>query len=59
MCTASCDNGDLRLIGGDSEYEGLLEVCFDQRWGTINVAGWTLSDNQVACGQLGFDSIGE
>ena len=40
-------------------YEGLLEVCFDQRWGTINEAGWTLSDNQVACRQLGFDTIGE
>ena len=40
-------------------YEGLLEVCFDERWGTINVAGWTASDTQVACRQLGFDTIGE
>ena len=35
--------------------EGLLEVCFSQRWGTINEDGWTSSDTQVACRQFGFE----
>ena len=53
----SCDDGDLRLVGGETEYEGLLEVCFSQRWGTVNGDGWSASDTQVACRQLGFDGI--
>ena len=51
----TCDDGDLRLFGGESESEGLLEVCFSQRWGTINEDGWTTRDTQVACRQLGFE----
>ena len=35
--------------------EGLLEICFSQRWGTVNGDGWTYSDAQVACRQLGFE----
>ena len=53
--TVSCDDGDLRLVGGETEYEGLLEVCFSQRWGTVNGNGWSVIDTQVACRQLGFD----
>ena len=52
--TVDCEDGDLRLFGGESESEGLLEVCFSQRWGTINGDGWTSHDTQVACRQLGF-----
>ena len=55
MVTVSCDDGDLRLVGGETEYEGLLEVCFSQRWGTVNGDGWSASDTQVACRQLGVD----
>ena len=59
MCTVSCDDGDLRLVGGETEYEGLLEVCFSQRWGTVNGDGWSVIDTQVACRQLGFDAVGK
>ena len=58
ICIVSCDDGDLRLAGGDSESEGRLDICFSQRWGTINGDGWTLSDTQVACRQLGFENAG-
>ena len=54
--TVSCDDGDLKLVGGESESEGLLEVCFSQRWGTVNRDGWSSSDTQVACRQLGFET---
>ena len=49
---ASCKDGDLKLVGANSENEGRLELCFDQRWGTINGDGWTHTDTQVACRQL-------
>ena len=54
-----CDDGDLRLVGGESESEGRLDICFSQRWGTINGDGWSSSDTQVACRQLGFENAGK
>ena len=57
--SVSCDDGDLRLVGGKSESEGRLDICFSQRWGTINGDGWTPSDTQVACRQLGFEGAGK
>ena len=58
ILSATCSDGDLKLVGGDSEREGRLEVCFDQRWGTINADGWTETDTQVACRQLGYSTSG-
>ena len=55
---ASCKDGDLKLVGAISENEGRLEVCLDQRWGTINGDGWTHTDTQVACRQLGYSTSG-
>ena len=58
LYTAECDDGDLRLAGGDSENDGLLQVCFSGRWGTVNRDGWTDVDTHVACRQLGFNNTG-
>ena len=55
--TASCSDGDLKLVG-DSEREGRLEVCFNQRWGTVNGDGWSSIDTEVACRQLGYSTSG-
>ena len=38
--------------------EGRLEVCFNRRWGTIDGEGWTHTDTQVACNQLGHSASG-
>ena len=59
LSAVSCNDGDLRLVGGEREYDGLLEVCFSQRWGTVSGDGWSASDTQVACRQLGFDTVGK
>lgn len=56
---ASCSDGDIRLVGGDKAYEGLLEICFSQRWGTINRDGWSPDDSNVVCRQLGYSPIGK
>ena len=59
LLSASCNDGDVRVVGGDSEREGRLEVCFNQRWGTVNGDGWSSVDTQVACRQLGYETSGK
>ena len=41
-----------------SETEGRLEVCFTQRWTTVDGDGWTNSDTEVACRQLDYPTAG-
>ena len=40
---------------GEFEWEGRLEVCFGQRWGTISGDGWTEVNSQLVCNDLGYD----
>ena len=58
MHTATCEDGDVKLVGGMSETEGRLEVCFNQRWTTVDGNGWTNSDTEVACRQLDYPTSG-
>ena len=58
IIAADCANGDIKLLGDGSNKHGALQVCFDQRWGTVSGDGWTAVDTQVACRQLGFNSTG-
>ena len=48
----------MRLVDGESKYEGLVEVCLSQRWGTVNGDGWSSVDTQVVCRQLGYPTEG-
>ena len=56
--TADCLNGELRLVEGETELEGRLEVCFGQRWGTVGNDGWTEVNSQVLCNAFGYDFTG-
>ncbi|MBN3301585.1 NETR protein, partial [Amia calva] len=52
-CTPLTD-GSMRLVGGQGSYEGRLEVHYKGLWGTVCDDGWTESNTQVVCRQLGF-----
>lgn len=54
-----CTNGDVRLVNGSVPNEGLVEICFNGRWGTICEDDWDVQDAMVLCNQLGFPGDSE
>ena len=54
-----CDNGDIRLVGGTNQYEGRVEICWNEVWGTVCDDFWSGFDATVACRQLGFATTGK
>ena len=50
----NCTEGDIRLVGGDSEMDGYVEVCYRSAWGTINGRFALSFESNVVCRQLGF-----
>ena len=56
----------MRLVGGPSEYEGIIEICYNGVWGTICIADdwdihsyFTAPDAGVVCHQLGHQRVGK
>lgn len=48
----------MRLVDGQNEREGRVEVCIEQQWGSICDNSWTRLDAAVICTQLGHHSSG-
>ena len=57
--TANCTDGDMRLMEGETEWEGRLEVCLSRRWGTVGDSEWTQINSHVVCNALGYDITGK
>lgn len=53
-----CMDGGIRLVGGSDQYEGRVEVCFNETWGTICDNFWSPPDANVVCRQLGYSATG-
>ena len=48
-----CNDGALRLMGGDNPLEGRVEICINNAWGTICDSTFDQDDADVICRQLG------
>ena len=51
---SNCTYGDVRLVDGSNQYEGRLEVCINDQWGTICDNSWAPTDATIVCKQLGY-----
>ena len=56
---AGCANGAVQLVGGSNQYEGRVEVCWNNQWGTVSGDDWDISDAQTVCRQLGHSTTGK
>ena len=57
-CTTA-EQGNIRLANGSTPYEGRVELCYNNQWGTVCDDSWGGLDAGMACRQLGFSPWGK
>ena len=46
----------LRLVNGTKEWEGRVQVYYNNTWGDICADGWSSTNGEILCKQFGFQS---
>ena len=51
LVPTNCTSGDVRLVNGSSDSEGIVEVCYQGVWTTVagNSYYWDYRDARVLC----------
>ena len=50
-----CNETDVRLVDGTTEYDGRVEICLHGLWGSVYGYKWDDRDAKVVCLQLGYN----
>eukprot|EP00757_Euglenozoa_sp_SAG-D1_P025193 gene25193-11015_t len=54
-CTLKCSvEGEIRLVGSDLEVDGRLEICHDNKWGSVGDSYFDAKAARTVCRQLGL-----
>ena len=55
---SNCSDGDIRLVGGSTDNEGNVQICYNNAWGSVCDDYWGIADSNVVCRQLGYQPYG-
>ncbi len=55
---ANCTDGDIKLSGGSTPYEGTVLVCMNNAWGTVCDDYWGPEEAQVVCNAMDYSAQG-
>ena len=59
-CVQRCaTDGDVKLVGGNNDREGRVEVCVMGIWLTVCDKFWNKAEARIVCQQLGYPTDGK
>ena len=50
-----CTENSVRLVSGQTPYDGRVEICLNGVWGSVCDDRWDYRDAKVVCRQLNYD----